>query len=195
MKRKKPQKEAQRKKKRDFEVLEVEKILDRIYGDDGILYYKIKWKGYSEDETTWEPLDNLADCQDKIREFDFTKKGEYIVEAIRSKRIIKDKKVEYKVKWVGYDEEQNTWEPEENILDKNLIFEYESKQSLRKSAQKQILPSLRSFLFFFSFIIIIIILIIIFIEQILIKLFYLLFFIFDSLFVNLIIIINYFLLC
>ena len=118
------------------EEYEVEKILDRMYGEDGVLYYKVKWIGFPEDQCTWEPLGHLQ-CVDKIREFDNTRKGEYIVEAIRSKRK-KEGRTEYKVKWIGYPESQNTWEPETNILDKNLIEDFERKEGVRYSAKKQV---------------------------------------------------------
>ena len=40
-------------------------------------------------------------------------------------------KLQYKVKWLGYPEDQSTWEPEENILDKRLIehFEHDQKRN------------------------------------------------------------------
>jgi hypothetical protein len=38
---------------------EVESILEKGKGEDGQDLYKIKWKGYSESEFTWEPLENL----------------------------------------------------------------------------------------------------------------------------------------
>lgn len=40
---------------------------------------------------------------------------EYIVEAIRSHRIVKGE-VLYKIKWQGYSEAENTEEPEDNLL-------------------------------------------------------------------------------
>ncbi|KAK9052038.1 hypothetical protein SSX86_028666 [Deinandra increscens subsp. villosa] len=56
------------------EVFEVEKVLSVCYGDPkGInkrgLYLKIRWKNYGPEEDTWEPIDGLSDCQDKIKQF------------------------------------------------------------------------------------------------------------------------------
>jgi hypothetical protein len=39
----------------------------------------------------------------------------YIVQSIKAKRV-RNKKVEYQVKWKNYPPSQNTWEPEENLL-------------------------------------------------------------------------------
>ena len=44
--------------------------------------------------------------------------------------------MQYKVKWLGYPEDQSTWEPEENILDKRLIehFEHGLRRNKRRSS-------------------------------------------------------------
>ncbi|KAL3638711.1 Alpha-1,3-mannosyltransferase cmt1 [Castilleja foliolosa] len=52
----------------------VEKILAICYGDpneskeDG-LYFKVRWEEYGEDYDTWEPVDGLGNCEEKMREF------------------------------------------------------------------------------------------------------------------------------
>ena len=48
--------------------------------------------------------------------------------------------MQYKVKWLGYPEDQSTWEPEENILDKRLIehFEHGQKRIQRKSSLQHV---------------------------------------------------------
>ena len=58
----------------------------------------------------------------------------FAAERILKKRKRKGK-MQYKVKWLGYPEDQSTWEPEENILDKSLIehFEHRQKRNQRKS--------------------------------------------------------------
>ena len=45
--------------------------------------------------------------------------AEYIV-----KKRIRKGKLEYLVKWKGFTSKDNTWEPEENILDSRLIDNY-----------------------------------------------------------------------
>ncbi|KAL1828041.1 hypothetical protein ACET3Z_006453 [Daucus carota] len=58
----------------DEEIFEVEKILSICYGlpagqKETGLYFKIRWKGYGEDEDTWEPEDGLSGAQDKLKDF------------------------------------------------------------------------------------------------------------------------------
>lgn len=51
----------------------------------------------------------------------------YTVEKIVGKQTQKGK-TKYLVKWDGYSNEENTWEPEENILCPVLILEYEKSR-------------------------------------------------------------------
>jgi chromobox protein 1 len=50
----------------------------------------------------------------------------YIVEKILNKRILDNGEIEYFLKWFGYDEDDATWEPEENVFCKDLIQLYET---------------------------------------------------------------------
>ena len=63
----------------------------------------------------------------------------FAAERILRKRKRKGK-MQYKVKWLGYPEDQSTWEPEENILDKRLIehFEHGQKRNERKSSLQHV---------------------------------------------------------
>lgn len=48
---------------------EVEQILDKKkFGRR--LKYLVKWKGYTSEDNTWEPLNNLANCRQKLEEFE-----------------------------------------------------------------------------------------------------------------------------
>ena len=68
---------------------------------------------------------------------------EYEIEKIIGKRIIKGE-IEYKVKWLGYDESQSTWEPMENLINaKEAIKEYENYLEMINSFKKPI-PRIKS---------------------------------------------------
>lgn len=42
---------------------EVEEILDsRLHKATGTIEYLVKWKGYKEADSTWEPKNNLRHC-------------------------------------------------------------------------------------------------------------------------------------
>merc|ERR1712004_477853 len=54
--------------------------------------------------------------------------AEYEVESVVSKRETDEGKVEYLVKWKGYDASDNTWEPIENLeSSQELIDEFEER--------------------------------------------------------------------
>jgi len=60
---------------------------------------------------------------------------DYIVEKILDKRI-KSNKVQYFLKWKGYPDTDNTWEPVDHLEDcKDLIREFEDK--LKKKQEEQ----------------------------------------------------------
>lgn len=64
--------------------------------------------------------------------------GVYAAEFIHRKRIRKGK-VEYLVKWSGWSQRYNTWEPQENILDVRLIEAFESRKK-GAGRDKQVQP-------------------------------------------------------
>ncbi|KAL0299801.1 UNVERIFIED_CONTAM: DNA (cytosine-5)-methyltransferase CMT2 [Sesamum radiatum] len=53
---------------------EVEKLVDICYGDPTEtgkrgLKFKVRWVGYGPSDDTWEPIESLRKCQDRIRDF------------------------------------------------------------------------------------------------------------------------------
>ncbi|KAH7843378.1 hypothetical protein Vadar_015896 [Vaccinium darrowii] len=53
---------------------EVEKLLSICYGDPNQtkkrgLHFEVRWKGYGPSDDTWEPIDGLSNCKDKIKDF------------------------------------------------------------------------------------------------------------------------------
>ncbi|CAM2095844.1 unnamed protein product [Caretta caretta] len=50
------------------DVFEVEKILD-VKTEGGKILYKVRWKGYTSDDDTWEPEVHLEDCKEVLLEF------------------------------------------------------------------------------------------------------------------------------
>ncbi|KAM6180060.1 M-phase phosphoprotein 8 isoform 2-T2 [Erethizon dorsatum] len=50
------------------DVFEVERILD-MKTDAGRILYKVRWKGYTSDDDTWEPEVHLEDCKEVLLEF------------------------------------------------------------------------------------------------------------------------------
>ena len=52
----------------DFNRYEVESIL-KHEDRDGKLYFLVKWVGFSKQENTWVPFDNLDDCQEILEAY------------------------------------------------------------------------------------------------------------------------------
>src|SRR5882724_7409128 len=60
--------ESEDEEEEDDEQFEVERIVDKRE-KKGKIEYQIKWKGYPDEDNSWEKADEL-DCQEKMKEYE-----------------------------------------------------------------------------------------------------------------------------
>jgi len=118
---------------------EVEKIVDEKV-EKGKRFFLIRWKGYGANDDTWEPEVSLS-CPDVVKKFldgkKNAKKGKkaavvpeeenYEVEKVVDDKTEKGKKF-YLVKWKGYSDADNTWEPESSLSCPDLVAKYNNSK-------------------------------------------------------------------
>jgi hypothetical protein len=89
--------------------------------------YLVKWKGFPDEENTFEPPENIG--KELIQDFEATWQGNLGVRLLK-KRVRKGK-IEYLIEWKGHPKNDNSWEKEATIS-RVRIDEFESE--LKKGA-------------------------------------------------------------
>lgn len=72
----------------DTKEYEVEKIIKKRKLHNGKEEYLIKWKGYKENESTWEPKKNLKNAKNVLKDFESL----FIKKKKKKKTVIKKNK-------------------------------------------------------------------------------------------------------
>jgi len=138
---------------------EVEKILEKRL-NNGKVEYLVKWKDFDDPvDYSWEPAANLTELKDLLKSFEEnlaekdsqpveedrmvdseSEDDDDEVENILEKRITMKGKVEYLVKWKGFDDPVDyTWEPAANLPEaKELITQFEKNA---KRLEKKVIPT------------------------------------------------------
>ena len=79
----------------------VEKILKKRPkkgGSPNQVEYLIKWKGWAENESTWEPAEN-CNCPDKIREFEHQLKMEKVARLTEMQKKVRMESIKKEIKF------------------------------------------------------------------------------------------------
>ncbi|KAL3113703.1 hypothetical protein niasHT_016793 [Heterodera trifolii] len=135
----------------------VEKVLKkRVKG--GKMEYFVKWAGYDDGWNTWEPRESLKHLEvfkqyEKAQQKTVEKNkleaeeteedeeeededNEYKVEKVLDRRE-KDGRVKYKIKWMGYDDSWNSWEPSKSVKHLDVVKQYEKEWKQQHQQEKQ----------------------------------------------------------
>jgi len=112
----------------------------------GTVYYRVRWENYSPKDDTWQAKETL-NCGDLLKEYHESlnetilkreeaklkskaeakkKNNEYEVEAIVDSKTVKGK-TKFLIHWKGWDDADDTWEPEETLNCPDLIRAFKKK--------------------------------------------------------------------
>jgi len=127
---------------------EVAKLLDVKNGN--VTKYLVRWTGFNSDHDSWEPAANLP--KNKIAAFNKKQKNadssdeeeksddedrEYAVEKIIMRKGVGKRRL-YRIRWAGFSDAHNSWEPEENLGGaKKLVREFNKNADEREAKQME----------------------------------------------------------
>lgn len=132
------------------EEYEVEKLLDVKKGSGKKTKYLVRWSGFNSDHDSWEPAENLPKGkiaafnkkQEQDESSDEEEKSddedrEYTVEKIIMRRGVGKRRL-YRIRWAGFSDHHNSWEPEENLSGaKKMLREFNKLADEREAKRME----------------------------------------------------------
>ena len=133
--------------------MKVSKIIDHRRSK-GTTFYRVRWENYSSKDDTWQAKESLS-CNELLKEYHDnlnqeilsreeaklkaqvkakSSNNEYEVESIMNKKTIKGK-VKYLIRWKGWEESDDTWEPEETLSCPELIKAFNKKGKVKTTTK------------------------------------------------------------
>ncbi|TLS25962.1 hypothetical protein PpBr36_06827 [Pyricularia pennisetigena] len=103
-------------------IWEAEELLAK-WGSKKKTLYLVKWKGFPDDENTWEPRGNIS--EDLIKSFESNFEGNHAGVRLFDKRKVAGN-VEYLVEWKGRPQSESSWE-KAKTLSSARVQEYEGR--------------------------------------------------------------------
>ena len=108
---------------------EIEKITDKRINLNGKIEYKIKWLGYSDTESSWEPADQLYNAKEAIEEYE---KGNQFIKKENNCVCEKKEKFLDKVLIEKYSTENNSLD-NDSLNNNNVSHSNSNKDDIKES--------------------------------------------------------------